>query len=143
VRDVPARVSVVTLGARDVSALKTFYRGLGWPETPVSGEPYASFRTAGALLGLFPADALADDANADADRLGFTLTVMVDSPAEVDEVLEAAAAAGATIVREPRDAFGGRSGYFADPEGNRWEVAYLPHTTFDATGGVAIHAPPD
>lgn len=136
---IPPRLSIVTLGVRDVRLARDFYRSLGWQEASTSGEPWACFRTAGALLALYPVDDLAVDAAAPAARSaalfgGFTLAVMVETPELVDRTLEAARAGGAAIVKEPADAFGGRSGYFADPEGNRWEVAWLPSARFDERG---------
>lgn len=138
---IPPRVSIVTLGVRDVRRARDFYRSLGWQEASVSGEPYACFRTAGALLALYPLDDLAADAAARDPRSaaqfgGFTLACMVDDRELVDSTLDAARQAGATVVKEARDAFGGRSGYFADPEGNRWEVAWLPTAHFDERGGL-------
>jgi catechol 2,3-dioxygenase-like lactoylglutathione lyase family enzyme len=138
---IPARLSIVTLGVREFHRARDFYRSLGWEEASTSGEPWACFRTAGALLALFPVDDLAVDAAAPTPRSaaqfgGFTLVVMVETPALVDRTLEAARAAGATVVKEASDAFGGRSGYFADPEGNRWEVAWLPGARFDERGAL-------
>ena len=129
---VPARLSVVTLGARDVAALAAFYRRLGWP-TVVEEDGFACFELRGALLAVFGLDALAHDAHATAAAperglRGVSLAVNVDERDEVDAAIDAARAAGARITKEPVDAelFVGRSAYFADPEDNHWEVVWLP-----------------
>jgi catechol 2,3-dioxygenase-like lactoylglutathione lyase family enzyme len=133
----PARLSAVTVGVRDVGRVRDFYRALGWPEGTSSGEPYAVFRTAGAFLATFPVKALAADANAPMeDFKGVTFAMYVERPEIVDETVESLRVAGADIVKEPAEAFGGRSAYFADPEGNRWEVAWLPTVRFDERGAL-------
>ena len=130
----PARLSVVTVGARDLDALKQFYVGLGWPLAfDIPGE-IAAFRLRGAVLSLFGIDDLVADAQLSGPRAepptgfrGLSLAVNVDLRAEVDAAIEAARAAGARVVKEPVDAdWGGRSAYFADPEENLWEVAWVP-----------------
>ncbi|MDP8943919.1 MAG: VOC family protein [Actinomycetota bacterium] len=128
---IPARVAVVTLGARDLDALRDFYAGLGWP-LAVDIDGFAAFRTHGAVLALFPLDELAADANAPpaaptCGLRGFSLAVNVETPEQVDEAIAAAADAGARVTKEPVQAeWGGRSAYFADPEDNHWEVAWVP-----------------
>jgi uncharacterized protein len=128
---VPARITVVTLGARSLDSLRDFYKRLGW-QTAAELEDFAAFRLRGAVLALYPLGELAKDANAEpaacGDGLrGFTLAINVDRKEEVHETLAAAMEAGGQIVKEPVDAdWGGRSGYFTDPEGNYWEVAWLP-----------------
>ena len=137
---VPARLTVVTLGARDVAALTSFYRALGWPVVFTDGS-VAFFGLRGAVLGLFGLDALAADGHVEPgapDRgLRCSLAVNVDERDDVDAAIEAARAAGARITKEPVDAelFVGRTAYFADPEDNYWEVAWLPA---DSTVSVAI-----
>jgi catechol 2,3-dioxygenase-like lactoylglutathione lyase family enzyme len=121
---IPARLSVVTLGVRDMATMRSFYRGLGWPEVPVSDDNFAGFLLGGVLLGLFPLHHLAAEAAPDAKPpsgwAGISLACNVDSREQVDDVFAAMVAAGATPVTLPRDAdWGGRSAYVADPEGNR------------------------
>jgi catechol 2,3-dioxygenase-like lactoylglutathione lyase family enzyme len=124
-------LTVVTIGARDLAALRTFYQGLGWP-LAVDLEDFAAFETGGAVLTLFPLTQLAAEADVavppDSDAFrAVTLAVNVDRPEQVDAAIAAAAAAGARVTREPVQAeWGGRSAYFADPEGNLWEVAWVP-----------------
>ncbi|MEP7177861.1 MAG: VOC family protein [Pseudonocardiales bacterium] len=129
---VPAAISLVTLGVRDVAASTRFYEALGFPLSPGSVDGEVSFfRTAGALLGLFGRDDLATDAQTVAgDAEGFrgvSVSINVGSPQAVDTALNAAAAAGARIPKPGRSTeWGGYSGYFADPDGHLWEVAHNP-----------------
>jgi hypothetical protein len=139
--DIPVRLSLVTLGARDVALLRDFYVRLGWPlRNDVEGE-FASFLLGGVVLSLYRLDLLAEEAAPGApdpgDWRGVTLACNCDSRAEVDRAYAAAIAAGATSIMEPIDReWGGCSGYFADPEGNRWEIAWAPGMSFDERGAV-------
>ncbi len=139
---VPARVSLITLGTRNMQIMRDFYRRLGWEETPESGEGFAVYRTGGGILALFPLEQLVDDARAaalsDTDEFkGVTLAINVESSELVDTAIDDARAAGARIAKEATDAsWGGRSGYFVDPEGNYWEVAWAPGTSFDERGAM-------
>lgn len=136
---IPARVTVVTLGAYDMPSMRSFYRGLGWTEKIGSSDGFASFRTESAILALFPYEELALDGRVAAPpRMagfrGVTLAINVERPDLVDTTIDAARAAGAHITKEPEDAvWGGRSAYFADPEGHLWEVVWNPNA-FDAEG---------
>jgi uncharacterized protein len=128
---VPARLTVVTVGARDVQSLAAFYKGLGWPAV-VDMDDFVCFGLRGAVLCLFGLDDLAEDARTDAAAperglRGFSLAVNVDERGDVDATIAAARAAGARITKEPVDAelFEGRTAYFADPEDNYWEVVWL------------------
>ncbi|MBO2465776.1 VOC family protein [Actinomadura violacea] len=139
--EVPARLTAVTLGARSMSGLRRFYRDLGWEELPSSDDGWAGFLLGGVLLTLYPADQLAaeaaDGAPAPAGWSGITLICNVDEREQVDSGFAAAVAAGATAVHEPVDrSWGGRSAYIADPEGNRWEIAWAPGLRLDARGAV-------
>ena len=138
---VPPRLSVVTIGARDVAALRAFYERLGWESHSPPGD-FAAFPLGGAVLALFQLDSLAEEAGGQTPPppggfRGMSLAVNVEAIADVDRVLERAVAAGARVLAEPvtRD-WGGRSAYFADPEGNAWEVAWLPDATFDDRGAL-------
>jgi catechol 2,3-dioxygenase-like lactoylglutathione lyase family enzyme len=128
------KISMVTLGVRDITASLTFYRdGLGFPtHNYVEGDDYIMFKLEGAWLGLYPRASLADDATVASNGSGFpgfALAHNVGSKAMVDETFALAVAAGATPVKEPRDVFwGGYSSYFADPDGFLWEVAWNPFT---------------
>ena len=124
------RISMITLGVRDLSASIAFYEnGLGFPR--VESPPSVAFFTLnGTWLGLYGRDALAADATVPAEGAGFnafSLAHNVDSEVEVDAVMAQAVAAGATLVKPAQKAFwGGYSGYFADPDGHLWEVAHNP-----------------
>lgn len=129
--EIPARLTVVTLGARDLGALRAFYLGLGWP-LAVDLDGFAAFQTHGAVLALFPLDDLAADGNAppaapERGLRGFSLAINVEEPEQVDEVIAAVRDAGGRVTKEAVQAeWGGRSAYFADPEDNYWEVAWVP-----------------
>ena len=124
------RISMITLGVRDLEKSVAFYeKGLGFPrmESPPS---VAFFTLNGTWLGLFGHDALAEDANVSPEGSGFGAVALAHnlaSEAEVDEVMEQALNAGATLAKKPQPVFwGGYSGYFKDPDGHLWEVAYNP-----------------
>lgn len=134
---VPARISLVTLGVTDLDRSLAFYDALGW-ERVGDNEGVAFYRTVGAVLALYPLAALADDAHISPDRSGFSgvsLAINLGSETEVDTALTHAAATGATILKPAEKVFwGGYSGYFADPDGYAWEVAYNPHWPLDEQG---------
>jgi uncharacterized protein len=134
---IPARLSFVTIGAHDVGALRAFYDRL-FPLTASAPDgSFAAYLLGGAVLALYDAGRLADDSGgAFAGRGGFELAVNVDERDEVDRVLDEVAAAGATVVPAHDTDWGGRSGHFHDPEGNRWEVAWNPEVRFDERGAV-------
>jgi predicted lactoylglutathione lyase len=129
---VPAVISLVTLGVRDVAASTRFYQALGFELSPGSVDGEVSFfRTSGARLGLFGHDDLVADAHVEALSAdgfrGVSLAINVESPDAVDAALSVAAVAGATIPK-PAEAteWGGYSGYFADLDAHLWEVAHNP-----------------
>ena len=123
--------NVITLGVRDLPAMRDFYRRLGWPQV-VDDDDYAAFELRGTVLALFPAEKLAADGNGQPERghggIRFTIGVMVERAPDVDELTEAMRQAGGRVTKEPVDAefFEGRSAYVADPEGNFWEFAWAP-----------------
>jgi catechol 2,3-dioxygenase-like lactoylglutathione lyase family enzyme len=140
---IPARVNVVTIGARDVAALAQFYDALGWPRGQSSADDFVIYGMAGAVLALYPRDTLAEDGHVEAgpisDYRGVTFGVNVERKDQVDEAIATAQGAGAVVTKAPEDAFwGGRSAYFADPEGNLWEVAWAPMFKFDERGSLIV-----
>lgn len=138
---IPARLSVVSVGAHDVAALRAFYERLGWSTTTPEGD-FAAFPLGGAVLGLYDAAKLGEEAGGATPPpvgtfKGVTLACNVERKEQVDEALAAAREAGATVLAEPVDRdWGGRSAYFADPEGNAWEIAWLPGAEFDERGSL-------
>jgi uncharacterized protein len=124
---IPARLSVVTLAARDLPRQRDFYTGLGWPLIAETDD-FAAFGMRGAVFTLYAETSLSRDTGIDQrEPSGFTLAVNVDTYEQVDEAFAAAREAGGRVVAEPVDHdFGPRSGYFADPEDNIWEVAWVP-----------------
>ena len=126
-----SRISMITLGVTDLARATRFYeQGLGLRRHPLDSDGVAMFALDGAWLGLFPWEHLAADARVDPAGQGFrgvTLAHNVASRDEVEAVLAEAEAAGGRIVK-PAEAppWGGWSGYFADPDGHLWEVAFQP-----------------
>jgi catechol 2,3-dioxygenase-like lactoylglutathione lyase family enzyme len=125
-----ARISIVTLGVADLDRSLRFYRdGLGLPTSKREYEGIVFFRTKGAVLALYPYDALAKDVSESftvprSKFPGITLAHNVNTRPEVDAILARAAAAGARIEKPAQIAeWGGYSGYFSDPDGYLWEVA--------------------
>ena len=127
---VPARITVITLGAHDLPALRDFYEKLGW-ELAIPGDEFCGFATRGAMLTIFPRAELAKDGHTTEappnQGVAMSIAINVDERDQVDEAIDGIRAAGGTILKEPEDAFwGGRSAYWADPENNVWEVAWVP-----------------
>lgn len=126
------RISMITLGVTDLHRSIAFYRdGLGFPLRSEHGGEVAFFDMPGTWLALYLRDELAKDAGVDTDGSGFrafALAHNVESISAVDTFLARAVDAGATITQPAADAsWGGYRGYFADPDGFLWEVAWNPH----------------
>lgn len=125
------RISLITLGVSDLERSIRFYRdGLGLPRRD-GPEGIAFFETSGTWLSLYAREALAADATVSAEGSGFrgfTLAHNVGSPEEVDRLLQQAVDSGATLLKPGQEVFwGGYSGYFSDPDGFLWEMAWNPH----------------
>jgi catechol 2,3-dioxygenase-like lactoylglutathione lyase family enzyme len=131
------RITLLTIGVDDLGRSVSFYRdGLGLPTQGIVGTEFdhgavAFFDLAGGLkLAVWPRDSLAHDCGlpkTPPSPTGFSIAHNVASEAEVDEVMRQAEAAGAHIVKPAHKVFwGGYSGYFQDPDGHLWEVAYNP-----------------
>ena len=140
---VPARINIVTLGVSDLERSSRFYEALGWRRAESSNDEICWFHTRGAYLGLFPFEALATDAAVSKEPsegfAGVTLAINVESEPLVTETLDAAVVAGATLLKSAERAeWGGLSGYFADPDGYAWEVAFNPFFMPDEDGLISI-----
>lgn len=136
------RVSIVTLGVTDLRRSAEFYERLGWRRSMAKAEGVVFFQAGGTALALYPRNDLAKDANVSSEGRGFngiSLAYNTRSRAEVDSVLKDAVAAGATLVKPAQEAFwGGYSGYFSDPDGFLWEVAWNPHFPITEDGSIRI-----
>jgi uncharacterized protein len=138
---VEQRISVITLGVADVSRARAFYERLGWRGQEV--EETVFFQAGGMAVVLWARHKLAGDAGiGDRGTGGFgglALAHNVRSRAEVDVVLAEAAAAGAGITQPARETFyGGYAGYFTDPDGHAWEIAYNPGFALGPDGSITL-----
>lgn len=136
------RVSLITLGVADLQRARAFYEKLGFTASSVGGGAVVFFQAGGLALSLFPRESLACDAKVSAEGSGFrgiTLAHNVRTREAVDATLAEAVEAGATLVKAAEEApWGGRSGYFADPDGHLWEVAWNAHFPLAADGSMAL-----
>ncbi|RAX17898.1 glyoxalase [Pseudarthrobacter sp. AG30] len=137
------RVDFISLGVRSVDRSRAFYiDGLGWPvHREVAGEVLFIQVNHGLVLSLWDARQMQAEAGVSPpDGVPcITLSHNLASAGDVDRVMEEAAAAGAAIIAEPvTQPWGGYTGYFADPDGFRWEVAYNPTWTVDDAGKVTV-----
>jgi uncharacterized protein len=135
------RLTLVTLGVRDLAGARAFYEGLGWTTRAGPDDDVVFFQTGGLVVALWDRAQLAEDSGVEdgGGWGGITLAHNVRSPAEVDSVIEEAQAAGATIPRAGAETFwGGYSGVFVDPDGHPWEVAHNPRWKLDSKGRVTL-----
>jgi hypothetical protein len=125
------RISLITLGVRDLERSRRFYQdGLGLPRRDENADGVVFLQLQGIVLALWPREELANDAGVADDGSGFagiSLAHNLDSKQAVDALLDEAVAAGASLVKPAQDVFwGGYAGYFADPDGYLWEIAWNP-----------------
>ena len=136
------RVTLITLGVTDLDRARAFYRDWGWQPHGSSTPEISFYQMNGAILALFGRDALAGDQGRAGAELGtgaMTLAQNCPDKAQVDAVFDAALTAGAASLKRPEEVFwGGYSGYFADPDGHVWEIAWNPFLPLDATGGATL-----
>jgi catechol 2,3-dioxygenase-like lactoylglutathione lyase family enzyme len=138
---VEQRISLITLGVRDLGRARRFYEALGWETRAAPDDDVTFFRTGGAVLALWDRARLTEDTGVtdSGGWGGVTLAHNVRSPDEVDAVLGEAETAGATIARPGAATFwGGYSGVFVDPDGHAWEVAHNPRWTMRDDGSVEL-----
>jgi catechol 2,3-dioxygenase-like lactoylglutathione lyase family enzyme len=137
------RLSLVTLGVGDIARSRRFYEAMGWTASSSSLESVVFFQLGGIGLSLYGRAPLAADAGLAPEGSGFggiALAHNVRSPAEVDATLAHAAASGGRILKPGAKVFwGGYSGYFADPDGHPWEIAWNPGFPLGEDG--ALHLP--
>jgi predicted lactoylglutathione lyase len=135
------RVSLITLGVTDLGRSRRFYEALGWSTGAELDDDVVFFQTGDSVLALWDRARLAADSAVENSPGwgGVTLALNLGSPAEVDEVIEEARAAGAEIGREPAETFwGGYSGLFLDPDGHPWEIAHNPHWRLADDGAIEL-----
>lgn len=131
------RVSLITLGVRDMAQAAAFYEALGWRrvDTP---DGVIAFDLIGQVLGLYPLEKLAEDIGLPITDLGqgaMTLSYNCRAKDDVGEVLDRAALAGAEILKPAADVFwGGHHGYFRAPDGAIWEIAHNPFSPLGPNG---------
>ncbi|HEY6670619.1 MAG TPA: VOC family protein [Methyloceanibacter sp.] len=136
-------ITLITLGVGDVAKATAFYERLGFVRSKAASQASVSFfRAGGVVLALWGREAQRQDANAVAlwnGNGGIAVAQNVASEAEVDAVMARAVSAGAQILKTAAKTFwGGYDGYFADPDGNLWEVAFNPHWGLDKDGLIKL-----
>ncbi|NBD18124.1 MAG: VOC family protein [Cyanobacteria bacterium] len=138
------RISIITLGVSNLEKSYKFYTALGFPTSKKPEDDIIFFKTDGVSLALYPLEQLAKDISPELSPIrsgfsGVTLAHNTRSKAEVDTVLELAKKAGGKIEKAAQDVFwGGYSGYFSDPDGHLWEVAYAESWEFNEDGSLVI-----
>ena len=136
------RLSLVTLGVRDIAVARAFYERLGWRASGASQAGVAFFQLGPLVLSLYGREDIARDAGlapAGAGFAGISLAQNLDSPEAVDVAYAAALAAGATGLKPPHRMFwGGTCAFFADPDGYVWELAHNPGFTLRADGALVL-----
>lgn len=136
------RINLVTLGVRDLATACAFYEKLGFVRSSASQDAVAFYDAGGVVLALFGRASLAEDAVVDDTPTGFaavTLAWNVESEAAADAAMARALASGARITKPAQRVFwGGYSGYFEDPDGHLWEVAFNPYFPLDPAGRLTL-----
>lgn len=142
-RPIEPRISIITLGVTDMNRARAFYESLGWKAAAASNANITFFQGRGTVLALYGYAELATDAGmeagADGRFRGVSLAYNCRSEAEVDAAFAHAVSCGARPQKPPERAFwGGYSGYFADPDGNLWEIAHNPFAPMDGQGHLLL-----
>ncbi len=141
----PARINLVTLGVADVAGSRRFYERLGFVASGFESEDVVFFDMNGTILGLYGRRPLAEDAGVSDSGEGFravSLAINLESKEAVDRALAFAETCGGKLVQPAREVFwGGYSGYFADPDGHLWEIAYNPIFKLDENGRMPLPPP--
>ena len=141
------RLSLITLGVADLGRSRRFYEeGLGWRPSGAGNDEVAFYQLGGIALALWGREELAADAGLPRPGpaegfAGIALAHNVRSPEEVDAILGRAAGAGGRVLRTgAATPWGGYTGYFADPDGHLWEIAWNPHFPLAADGSLRLPA---
>ena len=138
------RISIITLGVSDLEKSYEFYTSLGFPTSRKPDSGIIFFKTGGVCLALYPFDELAKDVSPDLkpsrpDFSGITLAHNTKEKSEVDAILQLVEKSGGKVEKTAQDVFwGGYSGYFSDPDGYLWEVAYADSWEFNEDGSLVI-----
>jgi predicted lactoylglutathione lyase len=136
------RISIITLGVEDLKRSTEFYERLGWRRSKASSDGITFFQAGGIALALYPRNELAKDATVTPRGDGFravSLAFNTRHRNEVDSLLKEAQSAGAKIIKSAQEAFwGGYSGYFSDPDGFLWEIAWNPFFAIAEDGSLQI-----
>lgn len=136
------KLHLITLGVENLAVSVRFYEGLGWRRSPKSGGDLVLFPLGGIALALYPRKLLAQDAAVANDRAGFSgiaVSLNMESEREVDAALDEARLLGARIAKPAqKTSWGGYSGYFQDPDGYLFEIAYNPFWDFDERGNLRL-----
>ncbi|WP_431728820.1 VOC family protein [Verrucosispora sp. TAA-831] len=135
------RLSLITLGVTDLARSRAFYGRLGWRGQEV--ERTVFIQAGGIAVVLWARESLAEDAGVQARPAGgfggIGLAHNVRERDEVDRVMAVAAEAGAVVTRPAREtSYGGYAGYFADPDGHLWEIAWNPGFPIAADGTITV-----
>ena len=127
-----ARLTLVTIGVSDLKRSIAFYEALGFARKARGAEGVGFFQAGACTIAVWPSAELAKDARVaetppPAFR-GIALAWNCRSEADVDAAIEKARYAGGGVPKLPqKTSWGGYAGYFSDPDGHLWEVAYNPH----------------
>ena len=136
------KLNLVTLGVKNFNKSLKFYENLGWNKSSASMDDMALFHLGGMVLSLYPKDKLAEDANINNEGSGFsgiTLALNSKSEKEVEDILREAEKSGGKIIKHAQKAFwGGYHGYFADPDGYLFEIAYNPFWDLDENDDIKL-----
>ena len=141
----PQRLTMITLGVSNIARSASFYEALGFRPAEFDSPDVRFFDMNGVVLGLYGHDALAKDATVEPQGQGFrgvALALNLANEQAVDDALAFAEDCGAEIKKPAERVFwGGYSGYFADPDGHLWEVAFNPHSPLDENGRMTLPPP--
>ena len=137
------RITIITLGVNDLNKSRSFYKeALGWEPAKGSDDNIVFYNQGGIAFSLYPLNKLAEDAMIPAVKSGFsgvTLAINLDSKEAVDQLYQQVIANGGKSLVEPRDTFwGGYDCYFADPDGQAWEIAWAPFWQYDEKGSLLL-----